>query len=254
MKVERLWLGCVVKEEAWAGGDAWDDGWAPLLWHERSATVQPPRVGTQLPRLSWHAALALDFSSLVCCTCGGGMMRHTCAVASLVGCAARRPALEQAARPQEGDAVRGAEERPAAGGTPAGRRPAGMGGRVHKPPARVYGADAHARIRRCMFERAHTHAHTNVHVHMCRAHVPSMCLSEGQPADSPVAAQGTGSTDAMFILRSSVSTEARHQLPTAPNEVTATLAIAFLDFNKAYDSISRERCGRYSSCMECVRT
>eukprot|EP00955_Chlamydomonas_euryale_P001425 16610-Chlamydomonas_euryale.AAC.10 len=34
--------------------------------------------------------------------------------------------------------------------------------------------------------------------------------------------------------------EARHQLPTAPDEVTPTLAIAFVDFIKACDSISRE--------------
>ena len=52
--------------------------------------------------------------------------------------------------------------------------------------------------------------------------------------------KGRGTTDAMFTLRSLVNTVARHQLPTAPDEVTPTLAIAFVDFTKAYDSISRE--------------
>eukprot|EP00955_Chlamydomonas_euryale_P020465 216911-Chlamydomonas_euryale.AAC.2 len=44
----------------------------------------------------------------------------------------------------------------------------------------------------------------------------------------------------MFTLQSVLDTEARHQLPTPPDEVTPTLEIAFVDLTKAYDSINRE--------------
>jgi len=44
----------------------------------------------------------------------------------------------------------------------------------------------------------------------------------------------------MFTLRYLVNTVARHQLPMAPDEVTPTLSIGFVDFTKACDSIRRE--------------
>eukprot|EP00955_Chlamydomonas_euryale_P050368 354542-Chlamydomonas_euryale.AAC.5 len=44
----------------------------------------------------------------------------------------------------------------------------------------------------------------------------------------------------MFTQRSFVNTAARHQLHMTPDEVTRTLAIAFVDFTEACDSISRE--------------
>eukprot|EP00955_Chlamydomonas_euryale_P092361 364700-Chlamydomonas_euryale.AAC.10 len=52
--------------------------------------------------------------------------------------------------------------------------------------------------------------------------------------------KGRGITGAMYILSSSMNAVTRHQLPTAPDDVTPTLAIAFVDLIKAYDSISRE--------------
>eukprot|EP00955_Chlamydomonas_euryale_P115368 366344-Chlamydomonas_euryale.AAC.11 len=52
--------------------------------------------------------------------------------------------------------------------------------------------------------------------------------------------KGRGTTDAMFTLPSLANTVARHQLSTAPDEVTPTLAISFVDFTKPYDSISWE--------------
>eukprot|EP00955_Chlamydomonas_euryale_P070901 360885-Chlamydomonas_euryale.AAC.3 len=44
----------------------------------------------------------------------------------------------------------------------------------------------------------------------------------------------------MSVRRSLVNAAAHHQLLTASDEVTTTLAIAFVDFTKAYNSISRE--------------
>eukprot|EP00955_Chlamydomonas_euryale_P081063 363518-Chlamydomonas_euryale.AAC.10 len=44
----------------------------------------------------------------------------------------------------------------------------------------------------------------------------------------------------MLTPRSLVNAVARHQLPAAPDEVTPTFAIAFVDFTKAYDIISWE--------------
>eukprot|EP00955_Chlamydomonas_euryale_P045597 353185-Chlamydomonas_euryale.AAC.1 len=52
--------------------------------------------------------------------------------------------------------------------------------------------------------------------------------------------KGRDTTDAMFTLRYLVNTVARHQLPMAPDEVTPTLSIGFVDFTKACDSIRRE--------------
>eukprot|EP00955_Chlamydomonas_euryale_P059656 357442-Chlamydomonas_euryale.AAC.4 len=52
--------------------------------------------------------------------------------------------------------------------------------------------------------------------------------------------EGRGTNEAMFTLWFLVNAVAPHQLPAAPDEVTPTLAIAFVDFTKAYDSIGRE--------------
>jgi len=52
--------------------------------------------------------------------------------------------------------------------------------------------------------------------------------------------KGRGTTDAMFTQRSFVNAAARHQLHMTPDEVTRTLAIAFVDFTEACDSVSRE--------------